>query len=124
MAAGRRSKCSSISPQDLFVGNPAGAKRLDHDRDWPRLTNGVGNLNLKTIRQSRGDDILGHVAGGIGRGAVDFRGVLPGKRTASVAGHAAVRIDDDLAPGQARVGDWTADLEPPTGIDQDPGFIV
>ena len=83
-----------------------------------RDADGVGDLHLAALGQPGGDDVLGHVARGVGRGAVDLGGVLAAERAAAVAGHAAVGVDDDLAPGQPGVAHRAADDEAPGRVDQ------
>ena len=63
---------------------------------------GVGDLHFTAIRQTRGDDVLGRMAGGMGGGRSTLDGSLPESAT-TVTGHAAVGVDDDLATGQAAV---------------------
>src|SRR5204863_1307897 len=41
------------------------------------------------------------------------------ERAAAVTGHAAVGVDDDLAPGQAAVADGAADDEPAGRVDEE-----
>ena len=74
-------------------------------------TDGVGHLDLATLRRTGGDDVLGHPASGVGGRAVDLRRVLAREGTAAVAGHAAVGVDDDLAAGEPAVGVGAAELE-------------
>ena len=71
----------------------------------------VGDLNLAALGEAGGDDVLGDPARGVGGRAVDLRRVLAGEGAATVAGHAAVGVDDDLAAGEARVADGAADDE-------------
>jgi hypothetical protein len=49
-----------------------------------------------------------------------FGRVLAGERAATVAGVAAVGVDDDLAAGEAGVAHRAADLEPPGRVHQQP----
>src|SRR5699024_12767323 len=65
----------------------------------------------------RSDDILRHIARRIGCGAVHLGRILAGKCATAVACHAAVGVDDDLAPGQAGITQWTAGDELAGGID-------
>ena len=67
-----------------------------------------------------GDDVLRHVARGVGGRAVDLRRILAGKRAAAVRGRAAVGVDDDLAAGEAGVAVRAADLEAAGRIDEVP----
>ena len=111
MAPGRRSNTASDRRLDLLVrDHRLGAERLDEDADRVRLADGVGDLHLGARGQAGRDDVLGDPARGVRGGAVDLRRVLAGERAATVAGHAAVGVDDDLAAGQAGVAHRAADL--------------
>ena len=79
----------------------------------------VRDLHLAAIGQAGRDHVLRHVAGRVGRGAVDLRRVLPGEGTAAVPGGATVGVDDDLPAGQAGVADRAADHELPGRIDHE-----
>ena len=84
---------------------------------------GVGDLELARVGQARRHDVLRHVAGHVRGRAVDLRGVLPAERAAAVGRVPAVRVDDDLAPGEPGVRLRSADLEPARGVHQDPDAV-
>ncbi len=109
---------------DLLVADLAGAEGVDRDRGRLGHADGVGNLDLATLGEAGGDDVLRHVAAGVGGGAVDLGRVLAGERAAAVAGHAAVGVDDDLASGQAAVADRAADHEVAGRVDVELGVLV
>ena len=119
IAAGRRSKWLSIRLLDPLVGDLARAERLDRDADRPRDADAVRDLDLEPVGEARGDDVLGDPAGGVGGRAVDLRRILAAESATAVAGHAAVRVDDDLAAGQARVAHRPAGDEPAGRVDVD-----
>ena len=96
-----------------------GPEGLDHDRHRPGHADRVGHLDLGPLGQPRRDQVLGHVASRIGGRAVDLGGVLAREGAAAVTGHAAVGVDDDLAPGQPAVAHRAADHEPTGGVDQE-----
>ena len=96
---------------DLVVGDLAGALGVDVDAHGLGDADGVGELHLAAVGQAGGDDVLGDVAGHVGGRAVDLRGVLAAEGAAAVAAAAAVGVDDDLPPGQARVAVRAADDE-------------
>ena len=96
---------------DLLGRDRVGTKGLDEQRDGPGNADGVGDLHLAALGGARRDDVLGNPPGGIGRGTVDLRRVLPGERTATMSGGAAVGVDDDLAAGEAGVAVGAADDE-------------
>ena len=73
-------------------GARSGARHRSRTRPGPR-----------NARDPGGDDVLGDPARRVGAGAVHLRRVLARERAAAVARHAAVGVDDDLAPGQAGV---------------------
>ena len=58
-----------------------------------------------------GDHVLGDVAHRVRGRAVDLGRVLAAERAATVTGHAAVGVDDDLAAGEPAVGVRAAELE-------------
>ncbi len=104
---------------DLIFGDDAGAEGLNVHRDGARHADGVSHLDLAACGQSCGDHVLRSPARGVSGGAVHLRGVLPGESAAAMAAHPAVGIDDDLAPGDARVAHRSADDEAPGGVDVD-----
>ena len=89
-----------------------------------RHADGVGQLHFAAVGQPRGHDVLGHVAGHVGRAAVDLGGILAAERAAAVAAPAAVGVDDDLASGQSAIAVRAADHEPAGGIDVVLDFAV
>ena len=111
IAPGRRSKFSSIKSRDHLVGDLGRAEGLEGDRQRAGHADRIRKLQLEAIGQPGGDDVLGDIARRIGRRAIDLCRILARERAAAVAGHAAVGIDDDLAPGQARVAHRPADHE-------------
>ena len=84
-----------------------------------RHADGVRDLDLAAVGKTRRDDVLGDVARRVGGRAVDLGRVLAAERAAAVTGHAAVGVDDDLAPGQAAVPHRAADHEPAGRVDQE-----
>ena len=52
------------------------AGSIDHERNGFGNADCVGDLHLTLVGQSRRDDILGHIANGIGGRAVNLRGVF------------------------------------------------
>ena len=102
------------------VGDGAGAEGLDEQADRVRGADRVGDLHLAALGQAGGDDVLGHPAHRVGRGAVDLRRVLAREGAAAVAGHAAVGVDDDLATGQPGVAHGAADDELAGRVHQQP----
>ena len=88
---------------DGVVGNLAGAEGIDHQRHRTRDADGVGDLHFALVRQTGGDDVLRHVATGVGGRAVDLGRILARERATAVVGRAAIGVDDDLASGQTAV---------------------
>ena len=76
------------------------------------------------VGDAGGDDVLRHVAHRVGGRAVDLRRVLAAERAATVTGHAAVGVDDDLATGEAAVGVRTAELERAGRVDEHLEVVV
>src|SRR5919202_411849 len=80
-----------------------GTEGLDHDAHGTGYPDRVGQLHLATVRQARGDHVLGDPAGGVGARAVDLRRVLARESAPAVGRRPAVGVDDDLATGEATV---------------------
>ena len=120
IAAGRRSKTSRIASWIVSQRHRLGAEGLDVETDRLRLADGVGHLHLAAPGQPGRDDVLGDPAHGVGGGAVDLRRVLAGEGAATVPGHAAVGVDDDLATGEPGVAHRAADLEATGRVDEEP----
>ena len=93
------------------------AEGIHIDRGWPRYADSVRELNLTFVRQSGRHNILRHIAGRVGCGAVHLRAVLSGESAAAMAGHAAVGVHDNLASCQSAVSVGTADHKTPRRID-------
>ena len=93
------------------LGDMAGAVQIGVDRQRMGDADGVGELQRAAVGETRGDDVLGEIARGIGGRAVDLRRILAGESAAAVRGRAAVSVDDDLAPGEAGVAVGAADVE-------------
>ena len=83
-----------------------------------RHADGVAHLDQALAREAGGDDVLRHIARGVGRRAVHLGRVLAGEGAAAVRACAAVGVDDDLAPGQAAVALRAADHEAAGRVDQ------
>ena len=92
---------------------------LDAEADGAVDADGVGDLDLAAVGETGGDDVLRRVARVVGRRAVHLRRVLARERAAAVRGHAAVGVDDDLAPGEPRVAARPADDELARGVDEE-----
>src|SRR5258708_37538981 len=72
--------------RDRPIRQLARARGVDPDRDRLDTTQRVRDLHLAPRGETRGDDVLGHVASAIGAGAIDFRRVLAGKADTAVPG--------------------------------------
>src|SRR5690606_7611559 len=109
---------------DQLLGDLVGAEGVDRDGGRLGHADGVGHLDLAAVGQAGGDDVLGHVAAGVGGRTVDLGRVLAGEGAAAVTGHAAIGVDDDLAPGQAAVAHRAADHELAGRVDVELGVLV
>src|SRR5512139_2195742 len=96
---------------DLGFGDLAGAEGVDHQRGRASDADRVADLHHAPVGEPGGDDVLRHIAAGVGSGAVDLGRILAGERAAAVRGRAAVGVDDDLAAGQPGVAHRAADDE-------------
>ena len=96
---------------DAVLADIGGAEGVDGHGGRHGHADGIGDLDLQLVRQAGRDQVLGHIAPGVGSGPVHLGRVLAGEGTAAVTGHAAVGIDDDLAPRQTTVTHGPADHE-------------
>ena len=92
------------------VGGHEHAHRLGH-------ADGVGHLHQHLVGHAGGHQILGDVAGGVGRRAVHFARVFARERAAAVGALAAVGVYDDFAAREAGIAVRTADDELARGVD-------
>src|SRR5204862_3976710 len=74
---------------DPVDGDPLGPERAHGDRDGPRDADRVGDVHLAAVRETRRDDVLRDVAGGIRGRAVNLRRIFAGERAAAVTRGAA-----------------------------------
>src|SRR5690606_1315519 len=96
---------------NLLITDLAGTEGVDRHRGRLGHADGVGHLNLATFGEAGGNNVLGYVTPGIGGAAVNLGRILAGEGATTMAGHAAVGVDNDLAPGQAAVTHRPADNE-------------
>ncbi len=85
---------------------------------------GIGELDLTTSGQARRHDVLRDVTCIVGGGAIDLGRILAAEGTATMAAHAAVGIDDDLATCETRVTHRPADDETTGRVHEDLGLFV
>ena len=95
----------------------AGTEGIDADGRRLGDADGIGNLDLAPVGQAGGNEVLGHVTRGIGGRTIHLAGILAGKCAATVPGHAAIGVDDDLPAGQAAVTHRAADDEAAGRVD-------
>src|SRR5579884_674442 len=101
---------------DHVLVDVRGAESLEVHAQRVRHADRVGDLHLEAVGQARGHDVLRHVARGVGGRAIHLRRVLAAEGAATVAGHAAIGIDDDLAAGQPGVAHGPADHKATGGV--------
>src|SRR5262245_22668588 len=94
----------------------ARSKRVDAHRNRLCTTDGVRDLTLGALRKSVLPRLSSNEAAEVRAATIDFRRILAAERAAAVAAHTAVRVDDDLATGDAAVGRRTAFDELTGGI--------
>src|SRR5687768_5933458 len=80
-----------------------GAKRVDAHRDRLRPSDRVAHLDLGPLRDALLHDLSRDEAAEVGTGAIHLGRILAAEGAAAVPAHAAVRVDDDLAPGDAAI---------------------
>ena len=120
MAAGRRSNTSRTASLILSRVDGLGAERLDQHRHRLGDADGVRHLHLAPPGGAGRHDVLGDPPGGVRGRPIDLGRVLARERPATVAGRAAVGVDDDLATGEPGVGVGAAELEHAGGVHQHP----
>src|SRR5690606_20941542 len=75
---------------ELFVGNDSRTKSVYPKRERARHADGVGDLDLASLRQPGGDDVLGDITPGVRRRAVDLGRIFPREGATAVAAGPAV----------------------------------
>ena len=102
---------------ELRLREDSGPEGVHHQGDRVGDTDGVGQLDFRSLRHPRRDEILRDVPSHVRGGAVHLRRVLPRERAAAMVSPSPVSVDDDLATRQARVALGPSDGEPPRRID-------
>src|SRR3954468_5612389 len=123
-AAGRELEMLAHQLGDLLFRNPARAFGVHHHRHRIGDADRIRELHERPFGNSRGDDILRDIARHVAGGAIDLGRILAGERAAAVRRRAAVRVDDNLAAGDARVAMRSADDETAGRVDVDLGVLV
>ena len=108
----------------LVVRDDSRSVRVDVERERLGDADRISELDGAAARQACRDDVLGEVPRGISGRAVDLGRVLARECAAAVRGRAAVRVDDDLAPGDPGVAFRAADLEAAGRVDVIDGPLV
>ena len=88
-------------------------ERVDEDGERMRDADRVRDLDLAAVGKAGRDDVLRHPARRVGGRAVDLGRILAREGAPAVRRCAAVRVDDDLPPGQAGIAHRAADHELP-----------
>ena len=107
---------------DGGIVHRARAEGVDGDGGRFGDPNGVGDLDLTALRQSRCHDVLCHVAPRVSGAPVHLGGILAGESAAAVACHAAVGVHNDLPPREAAVAHGPTDHKVSRGVDVDLGL--
>lgn len=107
-----------LDPRGDFI-RVTRAERLYTNRNRFGDTDCITDADLAAFGEAGRDDVLGGPTRSVRRGTIDLRRILAAKSTTSMTGCAAVRINDDLATREARVGCGTTFYERTAGIDQD-----
>ena len=118
ISAGLNEKRPIHRALDRFLAHGVRAEGVDVHADRIGITDGVGELDLATRRQTGRDHVLRDPASHVSGAAIDFARVLAGKRAAAVPAPAAVAVHDNLAAGQAGVALRSADDETAGRIDE------
>ncbi len=111
-------------PLDCFFINCVCTERVDVNAERLRMANRVGELHFAFCRQTRRHHIFRNPASHVSSAAIDFARVFSRERASAVPAHSAIRIDDDLAPGQTGVALRSADHEVASRIDEELRLLV
>src|SRR6266851_8972505 len=103
--------------RELVFVDLAGARRVDIDGKRFRYADGIGELDGAALGEAGGDDVLGEIARGVGRRAVDLGRILAGEGAAAMRRGAAICVDDDLATGKSRIAVSATDNEAAGWVD-------
>mmetsp|Transcript_5690 Transcript_5690/g.13178 ORF Transcript_5690/g.13178 Transcript_5690/m.13178 type:complete len:398 (-) Transcript_5690:344-1537(-) len=99
--------CDALCSEAALLG----AVRLDEERERLRHADRIRELHESPLAEAGLDNRLGHPAARIRRRTVDLRRVFAREGAAAMRSPTAVRIDNDLAAGQACVALWATDDE-------------
>src|SRR5207237_3409168 len=102
-AARRHLEVLANEIDELLLLDLAGTERVDVNRHRIRNADRVRELHFDFISESRRDDVLHDVTRHVARRAIDLCGIFARERAAAMTAAAAVRVDDDLAAGQAGI---------------------
>src|SRR5688500_2459496 len=109
---------------DAFIGNLAGAEGIDLNRDGVDHPDCISERDLAPPRETRGHHRARGPACGVRARAIHFAGILAAERTAPMTPGPAIRVDDDLAAGQAGIAVRPAHHETAGGIDVESSFLA
>ena len=70
--------------RQFVVGQRAGAFGIDEHAYRAGHADGVGDAHFAAAAEAGGDEVFGHMAHGVGGGAIHFAGVLAGEGAAAV----------------------------------------
>ena len=108
----------------LLLRDAARAVQIHIERERLRDADRVGQLQRAFVGEPGRDHVLGEIARGISRGAIDLGRVLAGEGAAAMGCRAAIRVDDDLPPRESGIAVGAADHEAAGGIDVEFGRAV
>ena len=100
-----------------------GAVGVNIDRQRLGHADGIADLQRAAVGQPGSHHVFRQIARSISRRAVNLGRVLARKRTATVGGRAAIGVDNDLAPRQARIAIRPTDHEGAGRVDPPFGFL-
>ena len=105
--------------RQLFIGQPAGAKSIDHDRNRFRHSDGICQLYLAFIRKSCRNHVLCHISGRICGRPVHFRGILAAETASPMMPVPSVGVHNYLSTRKAGISVGSSYYESAGGVDQD-----
>src|SRR5271166_4273394 len=76
---------------------------IDRNTNRIRISDRVSKLDFASVSQAGSNHVFRNVSAHVGRRTVHFGRIFPRERTAAVAAHSSVGIDNDLAPGQTSI---------------------
>src|SRR5437660_4579444 len=109
---------------NLIIRDLAGTKGVNEERKGARNADGIGDLDLNALRETRGNNVFRDMAHSVSSRAINFRRIFATESAAAVPSHPAVGINDDLAASQTSIAHRATGNETPGWIHKHFGMPV